>query len=142
MAISVKEWITPSNLTLLRGWARDGLTDVEIAHRIGISVRTFHRWKKYEVMAEGPNQYPIKNALKDGKEVIDYAVENVLLKKALEGDTTAMIFWLKNRRPDKWRDKAVIQEEKSYDANEASIRKMNEYFEQRANTEDDLRASD
>ena len=142
MAPKVKEWITPGNLTLLRGWARDGLTDVEIAHRIGISVRTFHRWKKYEVMAEGPNQFPVKNALKDGKEVIDYAVENVLLKKALEGDTTAMIFWLKNRRPDKWRDKAVIQEEHNFDPDDVTIKKMDEYFEQRRNSETDIRKPD
>ena len=43
--------------------------------------------------------------LKRGKEVVDYQVENALLNKALGGDTTAQIFWLKNRRPDKWRDK-------------------------------------
>ena len=36
---------------------------------------------------------------------MDYEVENALLAKALGGDVTAMIFWLKNRRPDKWRDK-------------------------------------
>ena len=38
-------------------------------------------------------------------ELIDFQVENALLSSALEGNTTAQIFWLKNRRPDKWRDK-------------------------------------
>ena len=36
---------------------------------------------------------------------MDFAVENALLKKALSGDVTAMIFWLKNRRRDRWRDR-------------------------------------
>ncbi len=40
-----------------------------------------------------------------GGDYYDYQVENALLNKALGGDTTAQIFWLKNRRPDKWRDK-------------------------------------
>ena len=35
---------------------------------------------------------------------MDYKVENALLQSALAGNTTAQIFWLKNRRPDKWRD--------------------------------------
>ena len=96
-----EEWVTSDGLTLLRGWARDGLTDEQIAERIGITTRTLYNWKNYEVNGT----YPIRQALKSGKEVIDYAVESALLKKAMEGDTTAMIFWLKNRRPDKWRDK-------------------------------------
>lgn len=91
------EWLQPDNSILLQGWARDGLTDAQIAGKIGINVATLYEWKK---------RYPkINDALKKGKEVVDYAVESALLKKALSGDTTAMIFWLKNRRPDKWRDK-------------------------------------
>ena len=43
--------------------------------------------------------------LKKGKAVVDFAVENAFLKRAMSGDTTAQIFWLKNRRPDQWRDK-------------------------------------
>ena len=38
---------------------------------------------------------------------MDYEVENALLKRALSGDTTAQIFWLKNRKPEKWRDKPL-----------------------------------
>ncbi len=81
----------------MEGWARDGLTDAQIAANIGICRDTLIQWKKC---------YPdISDALKKGKEVIDYAVENALLNRALRGDVTAQIFWLKNRRPDKWRDK-------------------------------------
>ena len=92
-----EEWRTADRLTLLQGWARDGLTDEQIAHNMGIAASTLYQWKK---------KYPeIMEALKKGKEVVDYEVENALLNKALGGDTAAMIFWLKNRRPDRWRDK-------------------------------------
>lgn len=123
---SYKKWLEADNLILLEGWARDGLTDEQIAYNIGIHVSTLYEWKKkYEEFDE---------ALKRGKEVVDREVENALLKRALgysydeiteireEGvliqkkvvkkhivpDTTAQIFWLKNRRPDIWRDKKDI----------------------------------
>ena len=92
-------WLTKDGLTLLEGWARDGLTDEQIAHNVGITATTLYEWKK--------RFSKISEALKKGKEVVDYDVENALLNKALAGDTTAQIFWLKNRRPDKWRDKPV-----------------------------------
>ncbi len=92
-------WLTPDGLTLLEGWARDGLTDEQIAVNMGIVPSTLYAWKK--------DHEEISEALKKGKEVVDYEVENALLKKAMSGDVTASIFWLKNRRPDKWRDKPV-----------------------------------
>lgn len=130
-----QKWLEPENLILLEGWARDGLTDEQIADRIGIGYSTLQTWKsKYQ---------DIQDTLKKGKEVVDTEVENALLQKALgmtktvqkpiklkevkynngkrvsekerieyaeeevfiPPDTTAQIFWLKNRRPDKWRDK-------------------------------------
>ena len=101
------DWITENGLTLLEGWARDGLTDEQIASNCGISPSTLYRWEN--------DHQEIRKALKKGKEVVDYAVENALLIKALNRDTTAQIFWLKNRRPDKWRDKpAVGREQDSY----------------------------
>ena len=119
-------WLTEDGLTLLEGWARDGLTDEQLAEKIGINRATLYDWKK---------KYPnISNALKKGKEIVDIQVENALLKRALgysytetvvetneDGvkhretvkfippDTTAQIFWLKNRRPDKWRDKPAAE---------------------------------
>lgn len=115
-------WLTPEGLIKLEGWARDGLTDEQIAKNIGINRDTLYRWKK---------AYPdFSDALKRGKEVIDRQVENALLKRALgytydevtfeDGvevkrvrkqvvpDTTAQIFWLKNRKPEDWRDKREI----------------------------------
>lgn len=90
-------WLSEDGLTLLEGWARDGLTDEQLAEKIGIGVRTLYDWK---------GRYPqISQALKKGKEIVDFEVENALLKSAIDGNTTAQIFWLKNRRPDRWRDK-------------------------------------
>lgn len=96
-----KKWLEKENLILLEGWARDGLTDEQIAERMGISTTTLYRWKS--------EHREIWESLKKGKEVIDYQVENALLQKALDGDTTAQIFWLKNRKAKTWRDKQETQ---------------------------------
>ena len=98
-------WRTTDGLILLQGWARDGLKDEQIAHNCGITVKTLYEWK---------NRYSdICDALKKGKEIVDYEVENALLKRAKQGDVTAQIFWLKNRRPEKWRDKVQFTDETS-----------------------------
>lgn len=100
-----EKWLKRENLLLLEGWARDGLTDEQIAKNIGIGERTLYEWKE---------KYPqISQSLKKGKEVVDYEVENALLSSALGGNTTAQIFWLKNRRPDKWRDKQKEETDKT-----------------------------
>lgn len=119
------EWITEEGLLQLEGWARDGLTDEQIANNMGISPSTLYEWKK---------RYPeISEALKKGKEIVDRQVENALLKSALgfeyeeetvtqrgevvtirkyeKPNTTAQIFWLKNRKPEAWRDKVVNEHE-------------------------------
>ena len=110
-------------LVLIEGWARDGLTDEQISNNLGIHIATFYDYKKkYSEFSE---------SLKKGKEIVDYEVENALLKRALgyeydeityecgeevkrvrkqvAPDTTAQIFWLKNRKPEQWREKQVIE---------------------------------
>lgn len=114
-----QKWLEPEGLLLIEGWARDGLVDEQISHNMGIGASTLQTWKK--------EYQEIREALKKGKEVIDYQVENALLKKALEGDTTAQIFWLKNRRPDKWRDKQSIEISKPIDD---TIKELEEYFDE------------
>lgn len=71
-----KEWLTEEKLILLQGWTRDGVTDKDIAQKkIGISPQTFCEWKtKYPEFAE---------ALKKGREVCDYEVENALHRRAI-----------------------------------------------------------
>ena len=124
-------WLTEEGLLLLEGWARDGLTDEQIAKNIGVRRSTLNDWK---------NKYPdISDTLKKGKEVVDREVENALFKRALGFDYTevteerifdrstgeykltvtksvkkhmppdvaAVIFWLKNRKPVEWREKVI-----------------------------------
>lgn len=135
-----QEWLTEEGLLQLESWARDGLTDEQIASNMGITRKTLAEWKtKYS---------DICDTLKRGKAVVDIQVENALLKRALgysydevtrervldydpstgqvvgshmeitktvkkevQGDATAQIFWLKNRRPEQWRDKRDVSVE-------------------------------
>ena len=92
--------MSEEGLIRIKGWARDGLADKEIIHNMGIKKSAFYNWKK---------RFPqFAEALKEGKDVPDRKVENALYKKALEGDTTAIVFWLKCRKPDQWRERKDI----------------------------------
>lgn len=131
-----QEWLTVEGLLKLEAWARNGLTNEQIASNMGITRETLNQWK---------NKFPdISDTLKKGKEVVDIQVENALLKRALgykftevtrertvdvhpqtgelisrmavtkqvvkevQPDVTAQIFWLKNRKPDIWRDRKDV----------------------------------
>lgn len=124
--ITVDDWLTDDALLLLESWARDGYTMMDISNRIGIDNDTFLRWK---------DRYPeIRQAVSKGKELVDYQVENALLKSALGYKTkevkvtttlrygkvvetvkevtdkevapnvTAIQMWLYNRQKDKWKN--------------------------------------
>lgn len=128
-----EDWLTEDGLLKVQGWARDGLSNEQIAHNIGINKDTLYEWqKRFSDFSE---------ALKKGKEVVDREVENALLKRALGyeydevtqepvtdkdtgitemrvtkrvtkqivPDVTAQIFWLKNRKPDEFRDKRDVE---------------------------------
>jgi hypothetical protein len=87
------------NLEKVEVIASMGLIDEQIAVILGISPRTLNYWKKYPEFSA---------ALKRGKLKADFQVTQSLYKKALSGDTTACIFWLKNRQSDKWRDRQEV----------------------------------
>lgn len=169
-----KKWLEPDNLTKLRSWARDGLTNEQIAKKIGVRRQTISEWIK---------KYPdIADALKKGKEIVDAEIEDsfisVMKKHTLtttqykmvkkdefnlkaertkfaniykldhpqatreetaiataenvdvyekipisktvtevDPNASAIIFWLKNRRPDIYRDQTFQK------LNEANARK-------------------
>lgn len=78
----VDYWLSDDGLILIEAWARDGYTLSEIAQRMGVARYTLSKWRQ---------RYPdITKALSTGKELIDYKVENALLKAAL-GFTTKEI---------------------------------------------------
>lgn len=62
-------------LLLVEAWARDGLVEDQIAKNLGISMSTL---SKYKV-----EHSEVVEALKKGKEVVDFQVENQLLKRAM-----------------------------------------------------------
>lgn len=101
--IDVKDWEKADKLILLRGWKRNGLTNKQIAENIGISERTFYLWMKKSKV--------ISQTVLFGKQHAKFIVENALFEKARNGNTTAMIFWLKNNWRDKYSDTIKTPEE-------------------------------
>jgi transposase len=111
---------------LVKALAQLGKTNKEISKEMGISEKTLDNWKV---------KYPeFLRAIKKGKSSIDDMVENALLKNALgyeyeeekafvikgkiktvmlrkhsQKNTGAEIFWLKNRRPERWREKQEVE---------------------------------
>lgn len=128
-------------LAEIEAWARDGLTDEQIAKNLNVGVSTFHKYK---------NEYiELVESLKKGKEIVDVEVENAMLKRALgyeyeevrtlieevdgkkkkkvekvikhvPADVTAGIFWLRNRKGNAWSNKEEIDIKKSL----AEIKKL------------------
>lgn len=139
--VAKSKWDThvKDKLVVVEGWARNGLTEKQIAHNLGVAYSTFRVYKE---------KYPALSAvLKKGREVIDFEVEGALIKRALgysyvevtnelvedettgsaelkvvktvtkqvAPDVTAQIFWLKNRKPNEWKNDPHMLELKKRD---------------------------
>lgn len=114
---------------LAKQYAEQGMTNEEIAQCLGITRSTLYEWQN--------RHSEFMDALKKGKISTDTRVEQALLKRALgyqyeerktittdssnrtevyikevPPDTTAQIFWLKNRKPDEWRNAQPDDKEK------------------------------
>lgn len=122
----IKFW-EKDGIELLKGWARDGLNNDQMANNMGIGRTTFYKWQSKSTK--------IREAIKSNKKIIDYEVENAALKSALgfketleekeytvdennnkklikikqreiyfAPNPTMIVFWLRSRMGDKWRE--------------------------------------
>lgn len=124
------------NLEVLSILAAAGKTDAEISKLLNISEVTLNKYKKSEEFLK---------SLKNGKEiadqrvikslyeracgyehedvdirVVDHAIVKTKIIKHYPPDTTACIFWLKNRNPQEWRERQEVEHQFS-EANLASL---------------------
>ena len=139
-----QEWFKEENLIKVEAWAKSGLSEKQISQNMWIAYSTLKEWKKkYSALSA---------SLKKGKEVTDFEVENAMHKSALgyyveetktyitetngvqtkkiekykkwiPPNSTAQIFWLKNRKPDVWMDR------KAKEVEDKPNRGLERYFE-------------
>ena len=84
-------------LEQIKMWLHGGATEADCYKKLGVCADSWFEYKrKYLEFAE---------ALKEDKDFADTQVENALYNSAISGNVTAMIFWLKNRKPKAWREK-------------------------------------
>jgi len=122
---------------LVEDMARQGATDIEIARALGIGLTSFYAYaRRHAPFAEAlkrgkrPVDVKVENDLlkracgyfydevtrevrqvafeEDGTPVMGMVVTKRVTKHVVP-DVTAQIFWLKNRRPDRWRDKRDVE---------------------------------
>lgn len=135
MAKKYEDWLTKDGLLRIEGWARDGLSLSQIAHNVGVADSTFRKWRdEHEAISaaikrgNAPVDLEVENAMLKSalghKETVRKAIkvktekqkvgEGKIVEEHIEyvdeevyipPQVIAQIFWLKNRRPDKWKDK-------------------------------------
>lgn len=127
-----EEWLKPENLLKITNWAANGCTNAELAQNMGITRSTLQDWlTKFQ---------DISDAIKEGRAMAIEAVENALFRRAsgqctvketteftnadgevtvkvvtkeLPPDTGALVFFLKNRMPDRYSDRRVMEVEQT-----------------------------
>ena len=136
------KWLEKDGLIKIKGWARDGLTDDEIAKKMGVSRSTFYGWlEKYS---------DILDAIKKGREPSNIILEDTAFERATKWktvkevtwerlynnqtkqyeltttkeveknvppDSTLLIFLMKSRMPDKYGDRQKVELSGQVDTN-------------------------
>lgn len=139
MAKKYADWLTKDGLLRIEGWARDGLSLSQIAHNIGVADSTFRKWRdEHEAISaaikrgNAPVDLEVENAMLKSalghKETVRKAIkvktekqkvgEGKIVEEHIEyvdeevyipPQVIAQIFWLKNRRPDRWKEKQIVE---------------------------------
>lgn len=127
-----EKWLKKENLELIAAWCRDGYNDEAIAAMMGINPRTLYKWKqKYgqieQAMLINKNlaDARVEKALYDralGVKVHKVTHEITIDPKTgkrtvktyetdeeIPPDYRSISFWLRNRRPETWRDKQEVE---------------------------------
>lgn len=138
MGRKIDRWLTDQGLARIEAWRRDGCTIEETRLRMGVANSTLRRWR---------DEHPeIAQAMERGAADFDDEVEASLMRAALGYDyeeevldkdgfvrtlrkhqaanVTAMIFWLKNRRPDQWREKREVRVDASLADSQAKFAQL------------------
>lgn len=136
-----EDWITPDGLLRIKGWARDGLTEEKIAKEcIGVGYTTFREWKsRFPALAAAlkkgkePADIEIEDALYKSAHgyTVTETVEEIYtsgekgpdgqykvtgrhirkITREVPPNVTAIIYWLNNRKPEKWRNRKAAEPE-------------------------------
>lgn len=73
--LGYEDWIQPERILLVQGWCKEGCTNKMLAEKMGISLSTLWKWQT--------KSKELREAIREGKEVTDFKVENALLRAAL-----------------------------------------------------------
>ena len=144
MASKVDIWLTDQGLAKIEAWRRDGCTIEECRLTMGIANSTLRRWRDEhpeiaEAMRRGADDFDdeVEAALMKAAIGYDYE-EDVLdrdgcvhrLKKHQPANITAMIFWLKNRRPADWREKREVKVDGALEVGQAKLAQLLEQLDE------------
>lgn len=136
------DWIEGKGLETVCQWARLGLSDKQIAHNMGISETAYYEWKnRFPAFAEaikkakGVPDLELENAMFDlatgrtyveeTKSILDPNTGKLLrierVKKQVPPNPTVQIFLAKNRMPERYKDRAPVQDTASEEKQTVSI---------------------
>lgn len=140
-------WTSKEGLALIRDWVRNGYINDELAKLMKIAPSTLYEWQnKFSEIAEALKDekqvadakvesetyrmatgyyYPEEQAMKvkeesyddEGRKVTREKIEIITLNRYKPAEPTVNMFWLKNRRPETWKEKQVV----TVDGTELSI---------------------
>lgn len=137
--LAMEKWIDPDGLMLITSYVRDGLTRPQLAKKMGIGQSTLYKWEKdipefREAIKNGKEwaDVTVENALfksatgytakvrkpiklrtvkvRDGNRIETEEIQYVEEDVHIPGNVTAQIFYLKNRKPEVWRDRPAETE--------------------------------